>query len=314
MTGLEFRPWKRGEEDAGHLHRIMAECMPQQPAGSPEEMSARMWSMIQGMEEAAQFALWKGEPVGSVALSNFQNPQHARMGGGVIPRAEGRGIGRMLLDRALDVARNRGCESVRTQWFSSNSWSVTFARKAGFVEKDRVFWSVFDPETPLPAWAHDKCEGLESENIRVVTGDEFETLREDWDRVWWRLVMDTMKDVPSEIPFEEMPFETYRPFLDLPYQDRTLTLLALEGNELAGLLSLTEFRGGRFNIQTTNVSKSYRRRGISTALKCAAIERVRALGGKELWTQNHEHNPMFSLNMRLGFEHRDTHIDGVLTL
>ena len=86
VTDVGFRLWQKGNEDAAHLHRIMAECMPQQPAGSPEEMSARMWSMIQGMEEAAQFALWKGEPVGSVALSNFQNPQHARMGGGVIPQ------------------------------------------------------------------------------------------------------------------------------------------------------------------------------------------------------------------------------------
>ena len=301
-------------EDAMILNRIMSACMPQQPHSSPEDTFTRMWQMIEGMEEAAQFALWEGEPVGTVALSTFRNPTQARMGGGVIPSAQGRGIGRQLLERALDVARRHGCESVRTQWFLSDERAVSFGQKAGFVEKDRVHWSAFDPQTRLPQWAYDKCERLESENIRIVTGDEFETVRDDWDRAWWRLVMDSLKDVPSVIPFEEIPFETYRPYLELPHLDRTLTLVALEGQELAGLLSITPYPDKRFNIQTTNVEKSYRRRGISTALKCAAIERVRSVGGSELGTQNHEHNPMFSLNMKLGFVRRDTHVDGVLTL
>ena len=314
MKDIELRPWKRGIEDATHLTRIMLACKPQQPAAPPKVASKQMWQMVKGIEEAAQFAMWKGEPVGSVALSTFANPRLARMGGGVIPAVQGRGIGRKLLEFALEVARRHGCESVRSQWFSSDPRAVSFTREAGFLEKDIVFWSTFDLETPLPKWAYGKGERLENENIRIITGDEFEKVREDWDRAWWRLVMDSMKDVPSTIPFQEIPFETYRPFLDLPYLDRKLSLVALDGKEMAGLLSLKRDKGNRFNIQTTNVSNSYRRRGISTALKCAGIERIRSLGGQELLTQNHEHNPMYSLNKALGFVHRDTHIDGILTL
>ena len=113
MAALEFRPWKQGLEDAMILNRIMSACMPQQPHSSPEDTFTRMWQMIEGMEEAAQFALWDGEPVGTVALSTFRNPVQARMGGGVIPSAQGRGIGRQLLEKALDVARHGGNKAVR---------------------------------------------------------------------------------------------------------------------------------------------------------------------------------------------------------
>lgn len=312
MTDVVLRAWRDGLEDATHLNRIMVASMPEQPAGPPEATLANMWKMIEGIEEAARFALWGGEPVGTVALSKYPSATQARLGIGVTPSAQGRGIGKRLLEHALTVAYRHDCESIRTSWFTSNPRSVSFARSAGFVEKDKVFWSVFDVTQSLPSWAYEKRESFKNEGLRIVTGDEFEEVREDWDRVWWRLMMDSLKDVPRAIPFNEIPFEIYRPLLDL--QDRSLTLLALEGRDLVGILSLRRYNEAVFNIQTTNVAKPYRRRGISTALKCAAVERILTLGGKEILTQNHERNPMFALNMALGFIHHETNIDGVLML
>ena len=46
---------------------------------------------------------------------------------------------------------------------------------------------------------------------------------------------------------------------------------------------------------------SYRRRGIATALKLRSIEFAKAYGAKELKTDNEENNPMYQLNLSLGF-------------
>ena len=50
------------------------------------------------------------------------------------------------------------------------------------------------------------------------------------------------------------------------------------------------------------VLKDYRRRGIATALKIKAIEKLIEKGVTEIRTDNEENNPMYKINVALGFE------------
>ena len=52
----------------------------------------------------------------------------------------------------------------------------------------------------------------------------------------------------------------------------------------------------------TGVSRDYRRRGIVTALKVKAIEVAKVDGFETIETSNEENNPMFQLNLQLGYE------------
>ena len=52
----------------------------------------------------------------------------------------------------------------------------------------------------------------------------------------------------------------------------------------------------------TGVLRSHRRRGIATALKVTALEMAKARGVRTLETDNEENNPMYLLNVELGFE------------
>ena len=126
--------------------------------------------------------------------------------------------------------------------------------------------------------------------------------------------MDCMRDVPMEIPFKELPFERWRPFIEPPFMDRSRALIALDQDEMVGLMYLSDLKRGRVNIDHTSVARAHRRRGISTMIKCAAIRRARALGAQAITTQNHEHNPMFDLNQVLGFQHIATFTDGFKNL
>jgi len=59
----------------------------------------------------------------------------------------------------------------------------------------------------------------------------------------------------------------------------------------------------------TGVDRQYRRRGLATALKCQVIEVAQRLGARRILTSNEENNPMFQLNLRLGFEAQPAEVD-----
>jgi len=50
------------------------------------------------------------------------------------------------------------------------------------------------------------------------------------------------------------------------------------------------------------VLRSHRRRGLATALKVHAITWAQSLGAKTIATDNEQNNPMYQLNVRLGFK------------
>ena len=50
------------------------------------------------------------------------------------------------------------------------------------------------------------------------------------------------------------------------------------------------------------VLKDYRRKGVATALKIKAIEKLIEKGITEIRTDNEENNPMYKINVSLGFE------------
>ena len=139
----------------------------------------------------------------------------------------------------------------------------------------------------------------------MVNGEAFALLRDDWDHAWWALTNDTAKDIPSREPFRAIPFEEWQMFMAPPHTDRSLALLALDGIEPVGFLSLGKLLNDKMNINYTGVQKRYRRRGVSLVLKVQATTLAKQLGARVLTTQNHEENPMLKLNRALGFRHAD---------
>ena len=59
----------------------------------------------------------------------------------------------------------------------------------------------------------------------------------------------------------------------------------------------------------TGVIRSHRRRGIAMALKVQALEFARQRGFQTVMTDNEEKNPMYQLNLKLGFKPKPAWID-----
>jgi GNAT superfamily N-acetyltransferase len=52
----------------------------------------------------------------------------------------------------------------------------------------------------------------------------------------------------------------------------------------------------------TGVFKTYRRRGIALALKVRSIQYAQSLGTRLIIANNEENNPMYQINLALGFQ------------
>lgn len=79
-------------------------------------------------------------------------------------------------------------------------------------------------------------------------------------------------------------------------------MVALNKGEVIGDSTLESCsKLGILTTGFTGVLRSYRQRGLATALKVRTIEYAKANGYQAIRTGNEENNPMLALNKKLGF-------------
>lgn len=80
------------------------------------------------------FAEWEGLIVGTVGLKNMGDGQYELIKMGVLPKAQGKGIGRLLGQAALDWAKRHGASRVLLYSNSILAPALALYRKLGFRE------------------------------------------------------------------------------------------------------------------------------------------------------------------------------------
>jgi GNAT superfamily N-acetyltransferase len=120
------------------------------------------------------------------------------------------------------------------------------------------------------------------------------------------------QDVPMPTAYTPPPFEKWaRTEFEASNFTPELWLVALDGNTYVGMTVLFKLGAGIDILETglTGVDRQCRRRGLATVLKCQAIEVAQHLGAHRILTSNEENNPMFQLNLRLGFQAQPADVD-----
>ncbi len=126
-----------------------------------------------------------------------------------------------------------------------------------------------------------------------------------WKRHWYDLEVAINADHPMPDRGEPLPFDTFASFLDSPLVSLAGAFFALDvDNVYVGQSTLEATNGNSktLNVGMTGVLRTHRRLGIATALKVHTIEFAQAQGARWIQTANEENNPMFQLNLALGFQ------------
>jgi len=159
----------------------------------------------------------------------------------------------------------------------------------------------------------DFAEETYADKLRVVKESGYEILNlgefqarypDDWSRRFYEADMEVMKDVPMPEPFQVIPYETYRNMIESPSVTPEGYVLALAGEEVA---AFTELNWNRLNPSIANtgltgVRREHRRKGLATAVKATSLAWARSIGIEKVFTDNEENNPMYQLNLALGYK------------
>ncbi len=172
------------------------------------------------------------------------------------------------------------------------------------VEKSELALGGFNPGH----WQH-KRTAPSKVGAAICSLQEATERYSDWQQRLWRLEHRLYQDVPSAVSFRPLEFRHWlAQRMDSPGFSPNACWLALNQatGEWIGFTNLLEETGYLRGLDTgfTGVERDWRRKGLATALKLHAIEWALNEGYKYIRTDNGSNNPMYRLNLKLGFTPR----------
>lgn len=182
----------------------------------------------------------------------------------------------------------------------------------GFQPKMRYPVSRLDVQNFDPSPFEAVRAQVAASGIDLMTLTELQAQDPAWKTKTHALYNEIEMDIPAPDPPTPEPMEEFEKTFKSPNFIADGWLIAVDktqtdddavgpyvGITMLGIKLATPEKMGTW---ITGVTRSYRRRGIALALKVASIEFARRQGVKFIETDNEENNPMYQINMKLGFE------------
>ncbi|MEJ2750611.1 MAG: GNAT family N-acetyltransferase, partial [Anaerolineae bacterium] len=193
-------------------------------------------------------------------------------------------------------------ESAKADWLTRN----------GFQPVMRYPLSILNlAEFDLTPYAH-LADKMAAQNIEIVPVAELSERDADWQRRIYELDVSVTEDTPSPHPYTHAPFPLYAQseFEDPNFMPEAW-FVALANGQYVGMTNLGMANEAAKIMHTyfTGVRRDYRRRGIALALKVRAIQFAQNLGARLILTNNEENNPMYLMNLALGFQPQPADVD-----
>jgi GNAT superfamily N-acetyltransferase len=212
-----------------------------------------------------------------------------------------RGVGTALLEALRVHARKHGFESLWGRIAVGDEDSLRFAERRGFRETGREHEAVL---------VLDRDAGP----VRVPDGVEIVSLaaRPDLAAAAYDVEVETIDDIPVDEHLVSATFDRWHAdTLEGPAALPHGCLVALAGGEVVGYAGLAARGADAATAEhlLTAVRRTWRGRGIATALKQTQIAWARGAGFERLVTWNDAPNaPMRALNEKLGYRSEPTSI------
>ncbi len=220
----------------------------------------------------------------SVDFKQVAEPYVVAMMADITSRGRVSAIGTILMED-----RTAGCE-----FYQSLGYSPEMREPRSVLDVTQFDFSHY-------YWVDDK---MVAEQIEIAILTDLQERYPDWKRRIYDLDWPLVKDVPSTVELKQQPFDEFIQRFESPTFLPEAAFYALDGDEWVGVsaVQLVDGADDELAVSITGVLQSHRRRGIATALKLKTIEFAQLHGAQTIKTTNEENNPMYDLNLALGFE------------
>lgn len=273
-----------------------AKSLKRHAATHPPEFPAHRLIVREGATELGYARVvpgfWLAEP-NLFSLSFFADPQAGRWE--VLPE---------VFDTIEELARKDGAERFQI-WVPSH-----YPKYVEFLESRDYELEQSNPESMLeladfdPAPYQAELDSTQNSEVRIIRLTEFAAERPDtWIRDYYTWEMEVMHDVPLAGGFSEVPFDSYEKRMQSEDESPELFFVALLDGEIAASTMLHRNPADPTigNTGLTGCRRPFRRRGLARVLKVTCFAAAREAGVTKIYTDNEENNPMFQLNLDLGF-------------
>ncbi|MBT3169086.1 MAG: GNAT family N-acetyltransferase [Candidatus Cloacimonetes bacterium] len=223
----------------------------------------------------------------------------------VLPEFQRQGIGTKLYEKMLAIVMPKNLQKLSTYSREDKKNGIAFFEKNGFKMVLR------DPVSELDLMKFDfskfqkDIDFVEQQNIKLIPLSEIMKTDENWQQKLYQLDIQIEADMPTTDPFKAPPFEKWKKsHLENPQFYPKGCIIAVDNGEFVGLSMLAKVLSDKTKMEvwSTGVLRTHRRRKIATALKVLAQRKAIGYGAKTIITDNEENNPMYQINLKLGFE------------
>lgn len=230
----------------------------------------------------------------------------------VEPDYQHRGIGSAVYNYLMDEVALLEPTKLVSRAREDHGASVKFLENRGFQPVLRAPTSRLALADWNPAPFRAKVARVLQSGIAIKTLAQLQNEDPDWKRKVYDLEWECLQDVPTSDPLTRRSMRQFENVtLNNPRLLPDAWFIATDGDHYVGLSVLWRNLVDQrlLNTGLTGVVRSHRRRGIATALKVHAIEFARRAGAEDIDTDNEENNPMFQLNLQLGFQPQPAFVD-----
>jgi GNAT superfamily N-acetyltransferase len=223
----------------------------------------------------------------------------------VAPAWQRRGIGSAVYAQIEAELKQRGARLLTATTREDQPHAARFVTVRGFVQQIRELESRLDvPAFDATAFVDD-CERVVQSGIRIASMRSLQAEDARWLERWWALKETLLQDVPTSEAFTPESLADFATSIHSPQVDLDATFAAIDTatGEWVGLSSVVVYpeTPAVTYVGLTGVRRAYRRRGIALALKVHTIRFAQRRGAQVIVGENEENNPMYALNLKLGF-------------
>ena len=222
-----------------------------------------------------------------------------------------------LLNYQLSSARKM--EQVKTfrAWlFNANDFYINFYLKNGFKVSQVEFISLISLEEFNQKNFSSYVSRFKESPFEISNLQELQKSHSNWEVKLYELWHRIEKDVPTDVLEPGEDIDSWRRRLFAPWFKPEDLYIVMDGEKWVALSSYdrSDVTTDTVSTDLTGVLPEYRRKGICTAVKLFALEDLKKKGFRKVFTGNEENNPMFQINLKLGFKKIATEVGCQLTL
>lgn len=272
---------------------------------SAEEVGVMVHHLSPGAFEEAWVLVEEGEPIGLVPVLDFDGKSPTeRVEADLLMHPDFEHRYGEAITQFETVAASSGAAKWCIWTHDRNPARLNSLLANSYEVKQTVPCSMLDVAGFDGAPFQQVVDNVKS-SIRLASIKELADEGIDWIPPLYEMNWELAQDVPSPHPISPMPMDQFIAMVTNPRTHPPETMfVALDGGKMVGYSRVTPSLA-REDLAFTGLSgvvRSHRRRGIVTALKVHGIEAMRELGIRWLQTDNDETNPMYQLNLQLGFK------------